>query len=116
VPYVFHALHLAEQLESEAAVCVALLHDVVEDTEYSIEDIKDMGFPEEVVAAVSCITKPEGTPYMDYIRVVKSNSLATQVKLLDIEHNMDATRLDAVDVRAQKRIEKYAKAKKLLLD
>jgi (p)ppGpp synthase/HD superfamily hydrolase len=114
VPYVFHALHLAEQLEGEKAVCVALLHDVVEDTEYTIEDIKNMGFPEEVTEAVLCITRPQGMSYMDYIRVVKTNALATQVKLLDLEHNMDVSRLDDVDDVARQRIKKYEKAKRLL--
>jgi (p)ppGpp synthase/HD superfamily hydrolase len=116
VPYVLHAVHLAEQLENEAAVCVALLHDVVEDTEYNADDIRNMGFPAEVVDAVSCITRPEGMPYMDYIRVVSTNALATQVKLLDLEHNMDETRLDVVDEKSRKRIEKYKDAKRLLMD
>jgi (p)ppGpp synthase/HD superfamily hydrolase len=115
VPYVFHALHLAEQLQSEAAVCVALLHDVVEDTEYTIDDIRNMGFPEDVVDAVYCITRTKEMPYMDYIRIVKTNDLATQVKLLDLEHNMDISRLDEADEKAKKRVEKYRKAQSILL-
>jgi (p)ppGpp synthase/HD superfamily hydrolase len=114
IPYVFHSLHIAEQLRSEEAICVALLHDVVEDTEYTIDDVRNLGFPDEIVDAVSCITKPKGMPYMDYIRIVKTNPLATEVKLLDLEHNMDASRLDVRDEKTERRIEKYKNAKKIL--
>jgi (p)ppGpp synthase/HD superfamily hydrolase len=116
IPYVFHPFHLAEQLEEERAVCVALLHDVVEDTDYTLDDIKKMGFPEEVISAVSCLTRPKGMPYTEYINIVATNTLATRVKLLDLEHNMDTTRLDSVDEDVNKRIKKYEKAKSVLLD
>lgn len=115
VPYVFHPVHLAEQLSEEYAVCVALLHDVLEDSEYTLKDIEDAGFPVAVVDAVACITRAKGQDYMEYIKQVKTNKLATQVKLLDLVHNSDVSRLEKVDEHARKRLEKYEAAKKELM-
>ncbi len=115
VPYVFHPFHVAEQMDEEYAICVALLHDVVEDTEYTISDIEAQGFPKEVVEAVAIITKEENQDYMEYIKIVKTNSLATKVKLADLEHNSDNGRLVASDQTTKKRLEKYKKAKEYLL-
>lgn len=116
VPYVFHAIHVAEQMQDEYDTCVALLHDVVEDTDYEIEDIVAAGFPDEVIEALRHITKLENQPYEDYIKVVKQNPIAVRVKLADIEHNSDLTRLPVVDDAARKRINKYKLAKKELMD
>ena len=114
VPYIFHPFHVAEQMHTEAEVCVALLHDVIEDTDYTEEDIRKLGFPEEMIEAVVAITKLPGEDYMDYIRRLKQNALARAVKEEDIKHNTDVTRLPGDNEYNKRLLEKYATAKKIL--
>ena len=114
IPYVFHPFHLAEQMTDEATTVVALLHDVVEDTPYTLEDLKDMGFPSEITEAIALMTHDPAVPYMDYVKNIKENPIARAVKLADLTHNSDLSRLDLVDDRAIRRLEKYAAAIKLL--
>ena len=116
MPYVFHPFHLAEQMDSEESTIVALLHDVVEDTDLTIEDLKAMGFSDEVTDAITLMTHEEGVEYMDYVKKIKNNELARKVKLADLKHNSDLTRLEEADERALKRQEKYLKAIKLLTE
>lgn len=115
LPYVFHPFHLAEQMDTEETVCVALLHDVVEDTDYTIEDLIAMGFPKPVTDALALMTHDENVPYLDYVAKLKDNPVARQVKLADLKHNSDLTRLDRIDEKALERVEKYRKAMELLL-
>ncbi len=114
LPYVFHPFHLAEQMDTEEATVVALLHDVVEDTNYTLEDLKNMGFSEAVISAIALLTHEEGAEYMDYVKKIKCNEIARKVKLADLKHNSDLSRLDIVDEKALKRREKYLKAIELL--
>ena len=114
MPYVFHPFHLAEQMTDETTTVVALLHDVVEDTELTFDDLEKQGFGEEIISALKLLTHNDDTPYMDYVTEIKSNKIATAVKLADLKHNSDLTRLDTVDEKALKRKEKYEKAIKLL--
>ena len=114
MPYVFHPFHLAEQMDSEKTTVVALLHDVVEDTDYTLEDLTEMGFDSDVIDAIALMTHEEGVPYMDYVRKIKKNPIARAVKLADLNHNSDLTRLSAVDEKALQRREKYLAAIKLL--
>lgn len=117
VPYVFHPYHVAEQMEDEESVCVALLHDVIEDTAYTLEDIKAQGFSEKIVEAVKCLTKEKGCDYMDYIENVRKNELAKKVKLEDIKHNSDEQRLRYIDrEKADRLTKKYIEAKKRLME
>ena len=116
MPYVYHPFHLAEQMETEDTVVVALLHDVVEDTDYTLDDIRAMGFPNGVVDALSLLTHDETVPYMDYVAQIKNNPIAKAVKLADLKHNSDLTRLDVVDEKALERSEKYAASMKLLTE
>lgn len=116
VPYVFHAIHVAEQMQDEYDTCVALLHDVIEDTDYKLEDIIACGFPDEIIEALRHITRAKNQDYADYIQVVKRNPIAVRVKLADIEHNSDLTRLSVVDDASRKRILKYELAKKELMN
>ena len=115
IPYVFHPFHLAEQMTDENTTAVALLHDVVEDTDITLEDLRKSGFTEEIVEAVALMTHEDGVPYMDYVAVIKTNPIAKAVKLADLRHNSDMTRFDDVitpwDIA---RAEKYAKAIQLL--
>ena len=114
IPYVYHSFHLAEQMDDEYSVCVALLHDVVEDTEMTIDDLTEQGFPREVTEALLLMTHDDSVPYMDYIKKIKTNSLATKVKLADLEHNSDLTRLDEINDAALERADKYRQAMFLL--
>lgn len=114
MPYVFHSFHLAEQMQTEETTVVALLHDLVEDTDYTIDDLTSMGFGRTVTDAIALMTHADGVAYMDYVREIKNNPIAKAVKLADLKHNSDLTRLDIVDEKALKRKEKYSKAIKLL--
>lgn len=114
MPYVFHPFHLAEQMNTEETTIVALLHDVVEDTDYTIEDLKQMGFEETVIQAISLLTHDDAVEYMDYVLAIKQNPIAKAVKLADLRHNSDLSRLDVIDEKALTRREKYLKAIKLL--
>lgn len=114
VPYIFHPIHLAEQMQTEYGTVAALLHDVPEDSKYSLEDLAAMGFPEPVLHAISLLTHKPGVPYMDYVAGIKTDKLATAVKLVDLKHNSDKSRLPKLDERDIKRIEKYRRAIALL--
>ena len=114
IPYIYHITHVAEQMKEEKTICVALLHDIVEDTNITIEDLKKEGFSEEIICAIQLLTHDESIPYMDYVKEIKKNPIATKVKLADLAHNSDLTRLDNIDEYAKKRVEKYECAIQLL--
>lgn len=113
IPYIFHPIHLAEQMQDETSCCAALLHDVCEDTDI---DLSTCGFPAEVMDAVRLLTHNDDTPYMDYVSAIKAsgNRIAIAVKTADLRHNLDATRLDVSAVNPT-RLEKYKTALCLLL-
>lgn len=116
-PYIFHPCHLAEQMTDEVSVCVALLHDVVEDTDLTFEDL-EREFPQEVTDALRLLTHEKGTDYFDYVRAIKQNPVAVKVKLADLAHNSDETRFAGCgDIPAEQLArwrEKYAKARAIL--
>ena len=113
VPYIYHPIHLAEQMDTELECIVALLHDVVEDTEITFKDL-EKEFPEEVVDLLKILTHDKKVDYMDYIRNVKKSVIATKIKIADLEHNADITRLDNITLDDIKRTEKYKKALEIL--
>lgn len=117
IPYIFHPYHLAEQMDTEVAVCVALLHDVVEDSAVTMAEIA-AAFPPEIAEAVRLLTHDKETPYLDYIRALRTNALACKVKLADLLHNSDESRLrDAVanePALVRKRRAKYEAALAIL--
>lgn len=92
VPYIFHPIHVAEQMEDELTTCIALLHDVLEDTSLSPRDL-EREFPEEITRAVLLLTHDPSEDYENYVRRLCQNPLARKVKLADIAHNTDETRL-----------------------
>ena len=116
LPYVFHPFHLAEQMDDEISTVCALLHDVVEDSDTTFEDLLEMGFSGEVIEVLKLLTHAEEVPYMDSVREIKKNPTATKVKIADLKHNSDTTRLDVVDEWAIKRNEKYAEALRILTE
>src|SRR5690554_1506063 len=84
LPYIFHPFYLAEQMNDEYSICVALLHDVVEDNNYTIQEIENMGFPLVVVDAIRVLTHDNEIPYFDYINRIKDNQIARIVKIKDL--------------------------------
>ena len=117
VPYIFHPYHLAEQMDDEISCTVALLHDVVEDTSITFADLEQM-FPKQVVEIVMLLTHDEKVDYFEYIRKIKTNAIATKVKLADIKHNSNEARSLGSNLTKEQLLywkEKYAKAKEILL-
>ena len=114
MPYVFHPFHLAEQMDDEYSVCVALLHDVVEDTDITVEELITKGFPKEVINAIELMMHSDSVPYLDYVKAIKNNPIARKVKLADLEHNSNLSRLDKIDDKALERVAKYKKAIEIL--
>lgn len=116
IPYIFHPYHLAEQMTDEYTTCVALLHDVVEDTDVTLEQLAAV-FPKEVVDAIALMTHDDGTPYLEYVARIASNPIAKAVKIADLLHNSDKTRLEDQDTNAaalKRWEEKYSKALEIL--
>lgn len=110
VPYILHPIHLAEQMDDEYSTCVALLHDTVEDTDMTLDQLAQI-FPKEVVDAVALLTHNESEPYLDYVARIKTNPLAKKVKLADLRHNSDESRTpDATDTDKARWKQKYGPA------
>lgn len=114
MPYVFHPFHLAEQMSDEETTIVALLHDVVEDSDRTVEDLRAMGFSEAVLEAITLMTHDPAVPYMDYVAQIKTNPIAKAVKLADLRHNSDMSRLETITDYDWVRAEKYKKAIEIL--
>ena len=110
MPYIYHPVHLAEQMKDEETTCVALLHDVVEDTDWTLDELREQGFDARIIEALKLMTHAEGVPYMEYVTQIKPNPIAKVVKLADLRHNSDLTRLNEVNEKALARVEKYKKA------
>ena len=104
IPYVNHPLHLAEQMETEDETVVALLHDVMEDCGKTPDDLRVLGVSERAIEALMLLTHEQGVPYLEYVRAIKGNPLAVKVKLADLQHNSDLTRLDDVKDRDIERL------------
>lgn len=115
VPYIYHPIHLAEQMNTEIECVVALLHDVVEDTNITFEQL-EKEFPKEIIDILKLLTHDKKTSYMDYIKKIKENTIAKKIKIADIIHNSDETRLDNVTLKDLVRREKYKKALEFLKD
>ena len=98
VPYIFHPYHVAEQMTDEFTTCVALLHDVVEDTGLTFKELEEQ-FPKEVLDALRLLTHEKGADYFEYVRAIKENSIAKAVKLADIAHNSDRDPADRLQRR-----------------
>ena len=118
IPYIFHPLHLAEQMEDEISCCAALLHDVAEDTALTLEDLAKE-FPEEIMAVLRLLTHEKDVPYFDYVRAIKTNPIAVKVKLADLDHNGDQTRCVGSGLSEEKLAYwrcKYDTARKILTE
>ena len=114
IPYIFHPFHLAESMTDENSTIVALLHDVIEDTDWTIDDLEKEGFNEDILTALKLMTHNPAEPYMDYISRLSTCPVARQVKLADLYHNSDRTRVENPDENMLKRWDKYDRAIQLL--
>ena len=117
VPYIFHPYHLAEQMNDEISCTVALLHDVVEDTNVTFADL-EQEFPKQIVEIVRLLTHDKDVDYFDYVRAIKTNPIATKVKLEDLKHNSDESRCIGSNLTQEQLMYwrgKYKKAKEILL-
>ena len=115
VPYIYHPFHVAEQMKTENECIVALLHDVVEDTEITLEQLESI-FSDEIIEPLKLLTKDNITSYYDYIMRIMKNPIAKSVKIEDLKHNLDLTRLDVITEDDIKRENRYKKALLILSD
>jgi (p)ppGpp synthase/HD superfamily hydrolase len=115
-PYILHPLRMMMRMESETAMIAAVLHDVVEDSDWTLEQLRGEGFSEEVLQAVNCLTNRDGESYDDFIARVETNSVARQVKIADLEDNMNVKRIGEMSPKDLARIEKYHRAWRALTE
>jgi (p)ppGpp synthase/HD superfamily hydrolase len=108
--YILHPLRVMMRLDTDAERMAAILHDVVEDTPYTLERLRALGYPEEVLGALDCLTKREGETYEAFIERVRPHPLARRVKLADLEDNMDVRRLPTVGPKDAERLARYRAA------
>lgn len=113
-PYIAHPIHLAEQMDDEISAAVALLHDVVEDTKLSFNDLYAAGIPENVMIPLKLLTHNQNIDYLTYVSHIKTNEVATKVKIADLKHNSDLTRLNKVTDVDRNRVKKYQRALEIL--
>src|SRR5918911_3075057 len=109
-PYLLHPLRMMLRMNSEAAMMAAVLHDVVEDTDWTLERLRREGFPEEVLEAVDCLTHRDGESYEEFVERVRTNPVARQVKIADLEDNMNIRRMSRLAAKDLERLEKYHRA------
>jgi (p)ppGpp synthase/HD superfamily hydrolase len=114
--YILHPLRLMFRMRNEKEMIVAALHDVVEDTEWTIETLREEGFSEEILFAVDCLTKRPREPYSALIERAKASPLAARVKIADLEDNMDVKRLPRLTAADIQRLEQYHAAWRALND
>lgn len=110
VDYIQHPLYVASQVTTEQEKAAAILHDVIEDRDVTVADLLAYGLSNKVVTAVQTLTKKKGQSYQEYLEKVKSNNLARVVKLADLKHNSDLSRLKSVSDTDRERVEKYKNA------
>jgi len=118
IPYIYHPIHLAEQMADEISCCAALLHDVVEDTDVTMAQLTQE-FPPEVMEVLMLLTHEKEVPYFDYVRAIKDHPIAKKIKLADIAHNSDQSRCVGSHLTEERLAywkDKYEKATKILLE
>lgn len=114
-PYIEHPAFVASSVNGDKAKAAAWLHDVVEDTQLSFNDLSDAGICKPVIEALKLLTHRDGVDYFDYIKAIKKNKTATLVKLADLAHNSDLSRLKVVTEKDEQRRTKYLEAINILL-
>ena len=114
-PYILHPLYLMFEMNTDTEKIVAVLHDVVEDTDVSLDTLKVKGFSEEILGALDCLTRRDGESYENFIERIKQNVLACKVKLADLKHNMDISRIPNPGPKDWERVKKYQRAFQALI-
>ena len=112
-PYILHPLRVLHRLDwnaPESARIAAVLHDVVEDTDVTLDELRERGFPEEAVRAIGLLTKHEGESYAQFIERLLPDPIARMVKRADLEDNMDIRRLERVGDKERERLDRYRAA------
>ena len=113
-PYVLHPLRLMTRMETDEERIAAVLHDVVEDSDFTMEDLRDAGFSESVLEVVRLFTHEKGISYEDYVERLKPHPVARRIKIADLEDNSDIRRLSGIEDRDMERLRKYHKAWQIL--
>lgn len=113
-PYILHPLAVAISQKTEECTIAALLHDVVEDSDYTFSDLESEGFSKEVLSALKLLTHDKFVDYGEYISSIRDNEIARNVKIADLTHNSDLARLAIVTDNDIERCEKYKKALRYL--
>ncbi len=114
-PYILHPLRVMFRMETEVEMMAAVLHDVVEDTPYSLQNLESAGYPAEVVEAVDALTRRENESYEAFVERAEKNPIARRIKKADLEDNMNLTRLGEFNERDVQRLEKYWRAWRKLM-
>lgn len=114
-PYILHLIRVMNAGQTENEKICGILHDLVEDTKWTFEDLKKEGFSEEVISVLKCVTKQTNEPYTQFIERIKKNPLAVKVKINDLKDNMDITRLTFISEKDTQRLNKYINAYHYLL-
>ena len=113
--YIHHPIRVMHAMSNDQEKIVAILHDVVEDSDWTFERLKEEGFEYSVIESLRCVTKySEEEDYQEFIKRAATNKIATKVKMADIEDNLDLSRLGTLTEKDLTRIEKYKKALKYL--
>jgi len=106
-PYILHPLHVMETVKTDDAKIVAILHDIIEDTDVTKEDLLNAGLSKHIVDAIVMLTRSDDIDCMDYVKKLSSNPLAKEVKLADLQHNMDLRRISTLKEKDLDRTRKY---------
>jgi (p)ppGpp synthase/HD superfamily hydrolase len=106
-PYIEHPLRVMDKLETIEEKIVGILHDVVEDTDITLDNLIAMGFPQSIIKAIEALTKRPQEDYQSYLERIKSNSLALKVKIFDMQDNMDIKRIKNPTEKDYQRVAKY---------
>ncbi|MFN7946754.1 MAG: GTP pyrophosphokinase [Blastocatellia bacterium] len=109
-PYILHPLRLMMRMQTEAEMIAAVLHDVIEDTEWTPDGLRAEGFSAGIIEAIECLTRPPDETYDDFIERVKTSPVAWRVKIADLEDNMNIRRIEMLTPKDLERLEKYHRA------
>ncbi|MFD0715502.1 HD domain-containing protein [Paenibacillus sp. GCM10027626] len=113
-PYILHPVRLMLQASTDEERMVALLHDIVEDTPVTLEELRSAGFSENIVTAVDCLSRQPDESYEQFIERIRGNDLARRVKILDLQDNSDLSRIADPEEKDRARIEKYRRSLEIL--
>lgn len=118
-PYLLHPIRVMLDVQTPEERIVAVLHDVVEDTSVTLDNIRSAGFSDDIVEALRCVTREEGQSYSDYVRRCRNNKIARQVKLADLKDNLSLTRVlfspETIDADST-RLKRYLLSYKFLMN